>query len=198
MDTVSLTTFMDFASKAGPPKLTVVRNWKNRDKYTPATDFYKRMREGIVEMHRDNHDVAYLENLATGMNDARKQKIYPELLAGYRHWWSGKENVWFDPPNGIWKYDSLQVNVNPELGLYLGNTPYLIKLHFKKDKLTKGRVAAITHMMHKVSGANAPDDCQMAVLDVRQGHLISGNSDPHTESLLRGEATFWLTVWPDV
>ena len=52
----TLTEFVDFVSKAGTPKLTVVRKVKQRhaEGYDPQTDFYKIIREGIVLMHRLN------------------------------------------------------------------------------------------------------------------------------------------------
>ncbi len=44
---VSLTTFVDFVSKSGTPKITVVRRFKRGDAYRPAFDFYKPVRDAM-------------------------------------------------------------------------------------------------------------------------------------------------------
>ena len=41
---ISLTSFIDFVTKAGTPKMTVVKNIKQGD-YAPAMDFYRPLRE---------------------------------------------------------------------------------------------------------------------------------------------------------
>ena len=52
MEKVSLTYFVDFVMKSGTPKLSVVRDFKERDKYEPFADFYKMVREAMVESHK--------------------------------------------------------------------------------------------------------------------------------------------------
>ena len=54
MPQISLTDFVDVVAKAGRPKATKVRQVKERHAYEPAFDFYKSLREHIVENHR--HD----------------------------------------------------------------------------------------------------------------------------------------------
>jgi len=51
---LSLTDFVDFVCKSGSTKLTKVKQIKNREDYSPATDFYKALREGIQDIHRKN------------------------------------------------------------------------------------------------------------------------------------------------
>lgn len=49
---ISLTDFVDFVCKSGSAKLTQVKKVKYRDDYSPATDFYKALREGIIQIIR--------------------------------------------------------------------------------------------------------------------------------------------------
>ena len=196
MDPVSLTTFVDFVSKAGSPKLTVVRKWKHRD-YKPETDFYKRIRERVIELHRDNRPASFLDAVLAGLSDSKKQQVYPALVEGHRRWCRAKKTAWFDPPSALWRHGDLAVNVNPELGLEINGAPHLVKLYFKAEKLAPSRVAIVTHMMDIVCCGTVPDGCQMAVLDLRRGRLLTGHRDPDMESLLRGEAAYWMAVWPD-
>ena len=59
---VRLTNFVDFVTKTATPKLTVVRKQKkeNAEKYEVYTDFYKAVREGIVNMHKKGRDKSAL------------------------------------------------------------------------------------------------------------------------------------------
>ena len=55
MPEISLTSFVDFVLAGGTTRLRRVREIKRQIKegYSPATDFYKGIREGIVELHRE-------------------------------------------------------------------------------------------------------------------------------------------------
>jgi len=65
--TISLTSFVDFVSKAGTPKLTVVKNAKQQlaEGYDPATDFYKAIRDGIIGMHKSGQPKTALDAAMT-------------------------------------------------------------------------------------------------------------------------------------
>jgi len=41
-----------FTVRTGPSKVTKVREIKYRDEYAPAVDFWRHMRDGIVQLHR--------------------------------------------------------------------------------------------------------------------------------------------------
>lgn len=53
---ISLTDFVDFVCKSGTAKLTKVRQIKERDDYSPKTDFYKALREGVIENHETGEE----------------------------------------------------------------------------------------------------------------------------------------------
>ncbi len=65
MKAVSLTTFVDFINKAGPPKMTVVRNWLDDDEYDPRKDYWKRLRDGIVNVHSRGLSLDSLDRIAS-------------------------------------------------------------------------------------------------------------------------------------
>src|SRR5215813_13886081 len=50
MERVSLTYFVDFVLKVGTPKLSGVKELKEH-RYDHLTDFYKPLREAIIDMH---------------------------------------------------------------------------------------------------------------------------------------------------
>ena len=76
MDSVSLTYFLDFVSKAGSPKLTVVRDFKTKDPYDPRTDYWKKLRDAIIEFHRTGKtDKNWLDGVLHGLTDKKKDNF---------------------------------------------------------------------------------------------------------------------------
>ncbi|MNX17153.1 hypothetical protein D3C86_470310 [compost metagenome] len=197
MISVSLTTFVDFVSKAGTPKFTVVRKWKNKEPYSPATDFYKKVRDEIVDIHENARPVSELDRLLSDLRDNRRLENYPEVIYGYKRWLGRKQPSWFPPPAATWNYEDLGIQVNPELGLEIDGQPHLIKLYFKSEPLTKNRVELITHLMSVACTEKLPTNCRMGVLDVRQSKLITPTVPVSgLTAQLQAEASYWLAAWP--
>ncbi len=195
-DKLSLTTFVDFVLKAGTPKLTVVRNFKNRDKYDPATDFYKPLRDEIVRMHVAGESKKALD-VFLGSAHPKKHDQYAEVIAGYQKFLGKKAVTWFAPPSEVWTAAGVTVSVNPELGLEIGGVPYVIKLYFKGEKLAKNRMEIINHLM-----ASTLDDLKkpktFGVLDMRNAKLHSAAADPGLVPLLKGEAAAFAAMLASV
>lgn len=199
MPDVSLTTFMDFVSKSGSAKLTVVRQWKNKPEYHPARDFYKLVRDTIVEMHRSGGVPGMLAGLLDGLGNQNRLAHYPSVIDGYSRWLSRRRHEWFGPPNASWAHGDLAVTVNPELGLVISDVPHIIKLYFKAEPLSRQNAAVIMGLMGLACRDQVGDDHMVGVLDVRNARLYTRGVGIDTDTaLLRGEAAYWLTVWPEV
>lgn len=194
-EAVSLTTFVDFVCKAGTPKATVVRTWRHRDDYSVATDYYKRIRDAIVEFHKSGASVGDVARAAS----ENKQENYEAIWQGHRRWVGRKRLSWFEPPATVWTSGTLTVSVNPELGLVVNDVPHLVKLYFKADTLTKNRIDLITHLMNIRLARSAPAHCVMGVLDVRNYKLIAPTVPvPGLTAQLEAEAAYWNVLWPNV
>lgn len=199
MDDVSLTTFVDFVLKAGSPKMTVVRQWKHKPDYNPAKDFYKPLRERIVEMHRADHPISFLQGILRGLTDNKKANLYPGLIDGYKSWRGRKKLDWFLPPQCTYTIGDLPISVNPECGLSINGTPHLVKLYFKDVSLAKNRAEIIAHLMSKACGPSAPEDCVMGILDIRKSKLLTPTSPVEgLDAQLSAEAAYWAAAWPMV
>jgi hypothetical protein len=61
MERVSLTYFVDFVLKVGTPKLSGVKEFKEH-RYDHLTDFYKPLREAIVDMHEKGKPTSALDD----------------------------------------------------------------------------------------------------------------------------------------
>jgi len=200
MPQLSLTDFVDIVSKSGTSKATKVRQVKTRPAYDPAADFYKRIRDCIVETHENGKSKDYLNGLTATLADPKKLKTYPFVITGYKRWWGNKSFAWFAPPNMPFSAYGVDVSVNPELGLEVDGIPHLIKLYFKDEPLKKNKIDIITHLMSITCTQLCPTQCtKMSVLDVRCGRLISPTVPiPALNAILNAELAYVAALWSSI
>ena len=196
---ISLTDFLDFINKTGSSKMTKVRQVKNREKYHPSTDFYKPLRDGIVEIHRNNEDKKSLDEITGGLTDKKKIDNYPNAIEGYKKFWGKKKFLWFDPPFNHWKVGDLDIKINPEIGLQINDKFYIAKLYFKADKLTKDRIGQILSLMEYQLRNEVEDEIIFCVIDVRNAKMYENIIGDITYlPLLEGEAKSFETIWKGI
>jgi hypothetical protein len=190
MPSISLTDFTDYVLRVGTQKVTKVIEIYKRPEYDPATDYWRRLRSLISEFHEGNAD--QLSFAATGAGE-KKKTAYEDALKGYRSFLKKNPGSYFKPHKAAWNHHDLEIRINPELGWISAKGKTLIKLYFKKEKLTSSRVQVILALMKKSIGASK---YEVAILDVRNGKLYSGPSkNSGLDALLEGEATTFLAVW---
>jgi hypothetical protein len=121
---VSLTTFVDFVSKSGTRRLTCVREARSQyeEDYHPAKDYWRGLRNAIVNLHQDDRPREDLGGLL-GRVPSRKVDRYTECVTGYKKFMGRRAFEWFEPPHTRWEARGLNVRVNPELGLRIDGTP---------------------------------------------------------------------------
>lgn len=196
MSAISLTTFVDFMNKSGTPKMTVVREWKHRDEYHPGKDYWKVLRDAIIDMHRKGQAASTLS--ATPPRDRPSDGAnYAETIRAYKKWVGKRALPWFTPPKLTWHSGTVDVLVNPELGLEIDGTKHLVKLYFKADKLPANRAALVLQMIHESIDAKGKTVPVMALLDVRKGklHTLAAPVKEYGSQLL-GEAAYWAAIYP--
>ncbi len=193
---LSLTDFVDFVCKAGSSKLTKVKQIKGREKYSPATDFYKPLREGIVNNHEAGGTKRDLNKVTEGLKDFRKKRNYGEAIDGYKRFWGRKTISWFAPPFIHWRIGDVDIRINPELGLTYDDKFLVIKLYLKSDKLSKDKVGQILTLMEGQLRDKVESEVRMAVLDVKNAKLfVKEDDDLSLLALLNGEARNFETIW---
>ena len=119
MPRISLTDFVDFVSSSGTPKATKVSQIKNRPPYHPAQDYYKQIREHLINVHESNQAKSALDKLTNETIYEKKFENYLLILNGYKKWWGRKKLNWFEPSSTIFSHHGIDVSINPELGLYI-------------------------------------------------------------------------------
>lgn len=196
---ISLTDFIDFVCKSGGTKLTKVKQIKNRDDYSPATDFYKTLREGIIKIHKNDDSKNKLDELVNNLTDGKKVKNYPLAISGYKKFWGRKKLLWFDPPHKHWKSGDIDIRINPELGLEINGEFLVIKLYLKAEKLTKDRMQQILALLENNLRKEVEPEITFCVLDVKNSKLYKNlNRDNSYMPLLEGELKSFETIWKSI
>ncbi|ULQ52161.1 hypothetical protein [Flavihumibacter fluvii] len=184
---VPLTSFVDFIIKTGRPKLTCAKKIKkdSAEEYDPMTDYYKRFREAIQEMHKKDLPKKQLSSII-GHLPASKRDNYQEMVGGYRKFLGSKDVKWFKPPRKDWQHSGLTIPINPELGLEIEGEKHVIKLYLKAEKPSKDRLASILALMYTCFST---EGYLYAVLDVRNARLyLFEDSMLELMPLVEGEA----------
>lgn len=195
---ISLTRLVDFAIKAGSPKVTSLRETKKQiaDGYDPIVDYYKQIRNAIIDHHKLGKSFSVVESIANNVTNKSKQDNYPLIAAGYKKFRGTKSISWFKPPSRDWTHAGVSVSLNPELGLDVSGSRHVIKLYFKGDEPRKLEVKAILALMDDQL-QDAKQSLRMGILDVRRSKLITDvPTDKSLVALMCGEAAAIATIWP--
>jgi hypothetical protein len=193
---ISLTEFIDYVSKAGTSKFTMVNQIYNREEYNPAFDFWKTMREGIIDLHKNNKDKAELDKVINELTDKNKIKRYSTIISSYKSFLGRKKINWFEPPSKDWQFNDLKIKLNPELGLEINEKSYAIKLYFKEDNISQSKVDLILLLMNTQLKDVASESVNYAVLDIERKKLYEKSKlgSEHIP-LLEGEALSFINIW---
>jgi hypothetical protein len=192
---------VDVVSKSGTPKATCVKDIKAQlaDPYDPRNDFYKILREGIVDIHVAGRPKSALTSIASNVFDQRRASAYAQLTMDYGSWWGRKTIGWFAPPRGLWTPTGsrIGVTVNPELGLDLNGVRHVVKLYFKSDPLSKARIDIVTHLMHQEFAGKHPG-VEFSVLDMRRKKLHTVKPPTVLGPVLVAEVAYIDALWDHV
>lgn len=196
---ISLTDFIDYVSKVGTTKFTKVKEIKNRDSYHPAFDFWKPLREKIIEIHKESKNKNLLDEVVNGLTDKNKINLYPNLIIKYKSFLGKKKIEWIEPPFTDWKMNELRIKINPEIGLFINDKPYIIKLYFKSEPLSKSKADLILLMMNENLKKDDFIDANFAILDISKKKLYENCSLNNMHiSLIEGEALSFLKIWDSI
>jgi hypothetical protein len=196
---ISLTDFVDIAAKSGTPKATKVAEVKRRPDYEPRFDFYKQIREEIIQTHRANRKSDSLRLFPSRVTDRKKSASYQKIVDGYLKWLGKKETVWSDPPKRLYRSGGVEVIVNPELSLSFRGESYLTKLYFKDDPLDRFRVEVILSLMEHTLKGHSPPNVVMSVMDARRGKLFIWRANSKSRmALVDAEIAYIASIWPHI
>lgn len=196
---ISLTDFVDFVSKSGTTKLTKVKQIKKRPTYHPAFDFWKIMRDEIIEFHKESKDDKHcFDEILPKLTDKKKIGRYPDIIVGYKKFLGKKTINYFKVHKSTWTNNDLEVRINPELGLTINNKKYIVKLYFKSEGLSKAKVESILFLLKETYSVKISQGIDVAILDIQKNKLIISKSVKNIMPLLIGEANSFETIWKNL
>lgn len=188
---LSLSLFVDFMLSVGDGRIAAVQAFRAPISDEIA-DFYRPLREALQQ----DASAETLDALLAGLDDARKRRIFPELVQGYRAFLALRAPRWFAPPRAPLQLGAdLEVDVVPDLGLDIDGTPTAVSLYFHGEPLTQKRTRMLCSMMRTALGSQHPN-LSFAVLDVKHGRLATaaGASHPRLALLCRAEAAAFASL----
>src|ERR1700742_2861175 len=197
MPTVSMTTFLDFTAATGSARVTQLRQAKKRyaQDYAPARDYYKFLREAIEDCFDNGWSSKSLKDTLATLPDSRKAEAFEECRQGLSRWVGRKHIVALPKLTARWTANELTVRINPELHLEIDGSPYLIKLYFKGEKISKQRVDVALHLLKSrtAKGTTA------GILDLRRSKLyVPTVTKPGMGALVKAEAAAFASLWDEV
>ncbi len=195
---LSLTDFVDIISKSGTPKATKVKQVKLRSDYEPAHDFYKPLREFIIEIHKDDKPKKDIDKIFGNISDKKKLTSYAQIIDGYKKWWGRNVFQWIEPPRSNYRVNGIEIIVNPEIGLKIGSEDHIIKLYFKSDPLSKFKSDIITNLMAIKLKSSANQNIKMSVLDIRNAKLYSQNRTSNFKPIIDAELAYIESLWSSI
>lgn len=196
--TLSLTDLVDVILKSGVPKSTKVSQVKSRPDYEPAFDYYKQLRESIIENHQRGGSKKEFEVVASASCSPNKFSNYNTAIKGYSKWWGNKSFTWVDPARNIYSNNGIDVIVNPELGLEWNGQLHYVKLYLKSDPLTKPRADLILTLLRESLTNKAPKGTKMTILDVRAARLFTDTSKKVPIAVVDAELAYIAALWPTI
>jgi len=197
---MSLTQFIDISlAQSTMAKITAIRKSKEST-YSPASDYWKPLRDGIKKMHQEGLDLTFLDSIPNAV-DPRRRQNYVEMIKQYKLFCRGREISWFEPPSSYWSEEGLFVRSTPELGLHINGKPYLVKLSFKErsEKMDK-RGVQTTLTLVRQSTYERELDAVRSVLNIRKARLFEPQYpiDDRAVLALTAEAQQIVYLWDKV
>jgi len=196
MESISLSYFVDFVLTSGTGKLTSVKQLKQgRDER--FSDFYRPVREAIVDMHAKGLDTVVLDDLLASLVDPRERRIFPKVVNGYKKFLRQGKVTWFEPPMRDYPLGPISVRVNPEIGLLINGRPHAIKLYFRGDPLSPQRILVVNQLLANALSTTWPGTV-FSVLDVRRARLYPYRPKSEVGLLLKAEAASLSSLYSSI
>ncbi len=197
MADITFTDFMNIVQSAGVTKFSKIQNVKSRGAYSPSKDYYKPLRQKIIELCESSGNI---EDVSLEIQAANKKKWgnYEVICKNIIAWKKKNKNLsWISPPKGYFKPNVIGIKVNPELAFQMdsGNM-IVIKLHMNKEPLSKGKLQIAAHLLQKTLGDCCPDNTNFVFLDLHQGKIfpVKGVHES-TDAFLAAEIAYIEYVW---
>ena len=195
--TITTTEFMNYLNAKGTAKLTVVGNAKARhENEQEYFDFWAEFKHALKRVIITNGSKEDLKEVIERVKDEARPN-YQAMVNGFISFWGRKDLVWIQPSKKIYHLVGLRISINPEIGLMINGTEYLIKLFLRSnDTIDRKQADIVLTLMEQGLRKKVGEDVVFAVLDVRRGKLYAAREyNPKLSVLLKAEAKSFQQAW---
>jgi hypothetical protein len=192
---ITLTDFLNIVQSTGMTKLSKIRKIKIRE-YSPASDYYKSLREAIVAVLSSGDDATEILPAVYNAHQTRQQN-YREIADNFIRWVATKKGwTWVNPPRAYYGNDTIGVKINPELSFVdkSGNM-HVIKLHFNKEQISKGKLDVAGCLFSQSLAPTCPANTNFYFLDLHQGRQFSVKNAAGVDVFLNAELEYIKSIW---
>ncbi|WP_261728964.1 hypothetical protein [Weissella confusa] len=183
-----------------------MKNIKYNSSYSPATDYWKLLRDKVFEVLSTGSDIEQIRSVLLSVSDDSKKANYKRDINKLIGFFKNRKVQHFDTGSASIKIsDDLSLNANPEIGLYIDGAPYLLKIYYKKPdattKITERNIkSTLIAMSLAKKNFDAPSEAKIAVLNLQNGKLIEQADKPsqHDIQLLDVDLQTFDLHWKSV
>ena len=194
---ISLNEFTRFAVANSNNKVQTLTHIKSSQNsvYAPEKDYYKYLREGVINYEDGSLSLADFQVLNIGLSDSRKTTGYQAPLNGYTTWRGQFSGQGLSVVKKRWSNGSLVVKVNPTICIEDGGLKNHIIVNFKKEPFSQDRVNVMTTVMNEVYNNNSD---RSYILNVRDQNLLTVTPSATHSLRVVMEAAALQAIWPQV
>ena len=200
MPDITFTDFVNIAQSAGIMKLSKIKTVKTRGTYSPAKDYYKPLREKIIEKCERAEDIEDI-TIEIQLANAKKQENYKNICNNMISWkQKNKSLIWLPPPKGYFKPNIIGIKVNPELAFQAeSGSVSIIKLHMNKEPLTKAKLQIAAYLFQRTLREHCPQNASFSFLDLHQGKIFPVKEmHDAIDTFLAAEVAYIEHIWDSV
>lgn len=202
MINISLTQFLNYSAKVSTSaKINEVKKIKSAPGYSPAIDYWKKLRDKIKYTHENNLPIENLRELLIGISP-KDFDNYSRVINAYIKFINKNNVEYFPVGKAFWQYsDDFFVGSNPELGLIINGKKYYIKNYYKKPepntRITQRNIkSTLTLMQIAKPNFEIDPNASFAVLNLQNGKLIEGTFPDDSNILeLELDAQQFINMW---
>lgn len=202
---ISLTQFINVTSRVSTSaKISVIRKMKS-DPYSPATDYWKYLRDAIQEVAAGRKPLDYILDVATNISDEKKQENYLLDAKKFISFVKSNNVEFFIVGHATWKLnEDFVINASPEIGMKIDGQKYCVKIYYKvpnkSSKLTKRSAHSMLTMMYLSTKDFSDTDLNFALLNLQNGKIIPSTNTPNESDKLElmTDAAMIKGVWDNV
>lgn len=193
MASIFMKEFSSIATTSGTQKISKIKKEKNKGPYHPAQDFYKIIRESIIDALKKDLGIEHILKTADEYDNEKRKPAYKLIAKNYKKWMGKKEVSWINPPRGKYEFSSSTIILNPELGFnYDDDVTRVIKLYFAEEKVSQNRANYMIYLMNEV----LPKKHSYHVLDIRRKRLFNATNNHDTMFIsINSEITGIESAW---